>query len=67
MRFTIPTTRSNQDFDEQQQRALELTDDDRREGRPAPAHGYSAENFQRAKAEYEAALEEMRLRSAYGH
>lgn len=54
--FTFPSTRSNQDFDECQQRAAELTDADRAAGRPAPACGYSRENFARAQAEYRAAV-----------
>ncbi len=56
--FTMPITYSNQDFDEKQHRAQELTDEDRAAGRPAPAYGYSKENFLKAEAEYKKALEE---------
>jgi len=44
-------TYSNEDFDRAQQRANELTDADRKAGRPAPAAGYSKANFDRAYAE----------------
>jgi len=40
---------SGEDFDRAQALALDLTVDDRRAGRPAPAHGYSEENFKRAE------------------
>jgi hypothetical protein len=40
---------SGEDFDRTQRLAHELTDDDRRDGKPAPAHGYSAENFTTAE------------------
>lgn len=55
MKFTIPITRSNQDFDEKQQRAQELTDADRAAGRPAPQYGYSAENWRKSEIEYDEA------------
>lgn len=56
--FTIPMKYSNQDFDEKQALAGWLTDEDRREGRPAPQAGsYSAENWKRAEAEYQAACD----------
>ncbi len=41
--------RSNEAFDRAQSLAYELTDEDRRAGRPAPSHGYSEENFKRAE------------------
>lgn len=42
---------SNEAFDRAQQHAQALTDADRREGRPAPQHGYSAERFAQAERE----------------
>ena len=44
-----PIRYSNQDFDECQRVAIILTDDDRKNGRPAPGAGYSNENFEKAK------------------
>lgn len=41
---------SNEDFDRAQSLAYELTDADRKAGRPAPAAGYSAANFDKARA-----------------
>lgn len=41
---------SGESFDRAQSLASELTDEDRRAGREAPAHGYSAANFDRARA-----------------
>ena len=49
--WTIPIRYSNQDFDEVQHRATQLTDADRAAGRPAPPYGYSAENVKRADEE----------------
>ena len=60
--WTIPTLYSNQDFDEKQSRAQQLTDADRAAGRPAPKYGYSAENFERAEAERKAAIKETTCR-----
>ena len=40
---------SNEDFDRIQALATRLTDEDRAAGRPAPAYGYSAENYRRAE------------------
>ena len=40
---------ANGDFDLAQNVAQRLTDADRAAGRPAPAYGYSAENFDRAR------------------
>ena len=54
--YTIPSNYSNQRFYEQQQRAAELTDKDRRAGQEAPRYGYSAKNWTIAEIEYEAAL-----------
>lgn len=39
------TTYSNQDFDVQSAIASAITNADRKRGRPAPAYGYSAENY----------------------
>lgn len=47
--FTVPERYSNQGFDEVQHHALQLTDEDRAAGRPAPQHGYSMENVKRAE------------------
>lgn len=58
MKFTIPIQYSNQDFDEIQQRASALTQADREAGRPAPAGGYSARNFEIAREEHRRASEE---------
>ena len=54
-KFTIHIKYSNQDFDEKQQRAAELTQADREAGRIAPAYGYSAKNWEKACAEYKEA------------
>ena len=54
--FTIPTTYCNQDFDETSQRAGEITEEDRRAGREAPLYGYSQSAWDRASAEYRAAV-----------
>jgi hypothetical protein len=40
---------SNEGFTRAQQLADELTDEDRKAGREAPSHGYSAANFKRAE------------------
>lgn len=50
-RWTVPVSYSGQDFDEIQARAQEITESDRRAGRPAPAAGYSAEAFAQATHE----------------
>lgn len=42
-------TYSNEDFDCAQVLAMSLTDKDRSAGKPAPAVGYSKENFQKAE------------------
>ena len=42
-------TYSNEAFDRAQSLAQKLADEDRLNGRPAPAHGYSKENFARAE------------------
>lgn len=42
---------ANEAFDRTQHHAQALTDDDRREGRAAPQHGYSAERFAQAERE----------------
>jgi len=52
-RATYPAWRqrySYEDFDRTQALAQELTDADRTAGRFAPAYGYSAENFDKARA-----------------
>jgi len=46
---------SNECFDRTQQYATELTEADRRAGRPAPAHGYSKERVEQAEREVRAA------------
>lgn len=40
---------ANERFDRIQQVALDLTDKDRAEGRPAPYAGYSEENWRKAE------------------
>lgn len=42
-------THAGEDFDRAQSLAAQLTEQDRREGKPAPAHGYSAERFEEAR------------------
>ena len=46
---------SNEDFDRMQALACELTDADRKAGRPAPACGYSAARVEEARAIVKAA------------
>lgn len=46
---SAPQSYSNENFDRAQRIAFELTDADRMAGRPAPAVGYSAANFEKAK------------------
>lgn len=46
---TWSSSYSNEDFDRAQSLAGRLTDIDREEGRPAPAHGYSKERYAQAK------------------
>lgn len=55
-RWTIPARYPNEDFDEKQTRAYEITVADRAAGRLAPAHGYSADAFKQADAERRAAV-----------
>lgn len=47
---------SGEDFDRAQRLAFELTEEDRKNGRPAPAHGYSAARFVEAQDAVMAAL-----------
>lgn len=68
------TSYANQDFDIQSYVASRLTDDDRAEGRPAPAFGNSASNIVIARAswrrlppgppDYAAALQDARALAA---
>lgn len=49
--WTIPIVYSGQDFDEIQVRAAQITEDNRKAGRPAPLYGYSEEAFEQAQKE----------------
>jgi hypothetical protein len=55
---------SNQDFDICSSIASAITSADRKHGRPAPAHGYSAENIKIAERAFKAWRDEVAQRGA---